>query len=116
MYGRELVVFGAGGHAAMILEAARAGAGWSGYRVCDDDISKHGGVLLDQVIAGGRDWLLPRRDHAAVVPAIGDNQLRMALIEWLEEEGFAIASVSIPARSTVRAQAWAPAFSSRLIR
>ncbi len=93
---RELVVFGAGGHAAMILEAARAAGGWSGYRVCDDDLAKHGGMLLDQGIAGGRDWLLAQRDRAAVVPAIGGNRLRMALIAWLEQEGFAIASVVHP--------------------
>jgi len=80
----------------MVLEAARAAAGWSGYRVCDDDVAKHGGMLLDQNIAGGRDWLLAHRDRVAVVPAIGGNRLRMALIEWLEEEAFAIASIVHP--------------------
>ncbi|MFS0738533.1 acetyltransferase [Sphingomonas sp. 1P06PA] len=91
------ILFGAGGHARVVLDALLA---------CDpdrsvillDDAAQPGRTLLHLEVSGGRDWLLANhRPDDAIIPAIGDNRARLALIDWANDRGFTIETVIHPA-------------------
>ncbi|MEW6119433.1 MAG: acetyltransferase [Pseudomonadota bacterium] len=90
-----LVVFGAGGHAKVVIDAAEK----QGYRhilVADDAEALWGKSLMDYAILGGRTALraLGFRSHA--IAAIGSNAARGHVADWLAAQGFVPASVIHP--------------------
>jgi UDP-perosamine 4-acetyltransferase len=92
----RLVLFGSGGHAKVVLETIRAAHPGYEVAILDDDPEGGGRNLLGEAILGGRAWLADNWLDVAVVPAIGTNSARAALIGWLTEQGRAIASVVHP--------------------
>ena len=96
-------VFGASGHAKVVIDAIeRAGAGEVLY-VYDDAPDKRGGTLMGYTIVGGRQELLDRRGEASLgIVSIGDNAIRARIAEWLLENGCALARVVHPAASVGR--------------
>lgn len=71
-----IVVVGAGGHAKVVIAAARA-AGWTVRGVLDDDEARHGTAVLGADVLGGTDRLVAL--GAPAVLAIGSNRARAAL-------------------------------------
>jgi len=90
------ILFGAGGHAKVVLEAWRAAHPAGEIVVLDDDPAAIGRHLLGVALAGGRSWLDHNWADAPVIPAIGDNDKRAALIETLKAMGRGLASVVHP--------------------
>jgi sugar O-acyltransferase (sialic acid O-acetyltransferase NeuD family) len=96
---KQLFLFGAGGHAKVVLDAARL-QGYQVLAVFDDDPARAGGRLMDCAVLGGRDDLLAWHRSSGVqtgIVAIGNNQIRAAMGDWLAAHGFALASVVHPA-------------------
>ncbi|MEA3015690.1 MAG: hypothetical protein QOI38_412 [Sphingomonadales bacterium] len=92
----RLILFGSGGHAKVVLEAIRAVHPGCEIAILDDDPEAAGRDLLGETILGGREWMRHNWPDAAVVPAIGTNAARAALIDWLKGEGRLLAPVAHP--------------------
>ena len=99
----KIFVFGAGGHAKVVIDAiereGRQAIAW----VCDDAVEKLGTQVMGYQIVRGRDDLLVRKaESGAGVVAIGDNGDRMKIASWLVERGFRLAVVVHPAATLGR--------------
>ncbi len=93
----RVFVFGASGHAKVVLDIlARSGTGVSA--VIDDDPSRAGQLVLGHRVAGGRE-ALARLGAAAGrgIVAIGANEARRAVAQWLAAQGYAFSSAVHPA-------------------
>jgi sugar O-acyltransferase (sialic acid O-acetyltransferase NeuD family) len=91
----KIALFGAGGHAKVVLEALWASRPGQHPIVVDDAPANHRS-LLGISISGGRE-ALSAADDVVVVPAIGLNASRADLLRWLKEVGIPIVSVVHPA-------------------
>lgn len=92
---QTLIVFGAGGHAKVVLDALlRDGREVVG--LVDDDPAAPGRRVLGLPVLGTRAVLPHDHPDAAIVPAIGVNRARAALMDWLAAEGLPIASAIHP--------------------
>lgn len=100
----RLILFGAGGHAKVALEAFLAGCPTGEIAVLDDDPARAGTALLDHKIRGGREWLASNWPGVAVMPALGDNRRRDALLGELARIKRPLRTVIHPA-ATVSASA-----------
>lgn len=91
-----LIVFGAGGHAKVVIEAATAR--WPGREIVilDDAPERVNLTIFGIPVTGGRDRLQSMR-KVPVIAAIGDNHARAALLAWLRSEGHAAETVVHPA-------------------
>lgn len=89
-------IFGAGGHAKVVLESLLRAYPEAEPVLLDDAADAPGRRLLGHAVSGGRDWLLAHRPGARVIPAIGDNRARAELLAWLEENGFMPAALVDP--------------------
>ena len=100
---QRIFVFGASGHAKVVIDAIeRAGDMRLAY-LCDDDEAKHGTRLMGYDVLRGRAELLERRSEArAGIVAIGENALRTDVAAWLVEHGFLLVSVVHPAAVIAR--------------
>ncbi len=95
----EIAIYGAGGHAKVVIEAVRALVPDATLLIVDDAApSDH--ALLGLSVAGDRSWLAARRPGGGVVPALGNNQARAAVLAWLTAERIAATTIVHP-RATV---------------
>lgn len=92
----RLIVFGAGGHAKVVIEAVLAGFPGCAMTILDDRAGAAPGELLGIPVRGGRGWLDDNWPGVPVFPAIGHNGARAGLIDWLLECGREAASVVDP--------------------
>jgi sugar O-acyltransferase (sialic acid O-acetyltransferase NeuD family) len=91
-----LFVFGASGHAKVVIDAIeRAGSGKVLF-VCDDAKEKRGTTLMGYAVGNREDLLARRGETSAGVVSIGDNQARLKVAGWLREQGYALACVVHP--------------------
>lgn len=91
----DIFVFGAGGHAKVVIEAIRAATPDAVIGVIDDNAANWGKSLLGVPVVGGRDHAAAHRG-IPLVPAIGNNQSRLAVMRWAATEGLALATVIHP--------------------
>jgi sugar O-acyltransferase (sialic acid O-acetyltransferase NeuD family) len=97
-----LFVFGASGHAKVVIDAIeRAGVNKVLF-VCDDAREKHGTRLMGYPVTGREELLARRTETVTGVVGIGDNAARMEVAGWLIEHGCGLASVVHPAASIAR--------------
>jgi sugar O-acyltransferase (sialic acid O-acetyltransferase NeuD family) len=92
----RLVVFGCGGHAKVVIEAVLARTPNREIVILDDDPATHGGSVLDIRVAGGRELLSGFRG-SPVVLAVGSNNARSKVMQWLGEQGHELETVIHPA-------------------
>ncbi len=98
-----IFVFGASGHAKVVIDALERGGATKVLFVCDDAAAKHGAVLMGYPVVGGRAELLERRGETKVgVVTIGDNPIRQRVADWLIQNGCALTSVVHPAATIAR--------------
>ena len=99
----RLVVYGASGHAKVVIDAIeREGRNVVAF-VCDDAAAKKGTELMGYPVIGGRDAFLEWRSEAAAgVVAIGDNRIRALVASWLAAQGCGLAPVVHPAATIAR--------------
>jgi sugar O-acyltransferase (sialic acid O-acetyltransferase NeuD family) len=93
----QIFVFGASGHAKVVIDALRCSEGFDIALLLDDDPARLNAELLGYRVAGGREKLAERRSeaHSGIV-AIGDNVARLAAAKWLAAAGFGFVSVIHP--------------------
>lgn len=92
---QPLLLFGAGGHAKVVLDALlRAGREVAG--LIDDDPVAAGRHVLGVEVIGTRAVLDHEYAGAAIVPALGVNAARAALIGWAAGAGHRLASAVHP--------------------
>lgn len=96
MMAQRLIVFGAGGHAKVVIESARAAHPGCELVLLDDRPEAVGDELLGARIVGGRSWLDENWSEASVVPALGSNADRYALCEEMRRRGRQLATIVHP--------------------
>jgi sugar O-acyltransferase (sialic acid O-acetyltransferase NeuD family) len=105
----DIFVFGASGHAKVVLDAIER-TGEHRVKLLVDDAPQAGGrTLYGYPVAGGRDVLLPLRDEIRMgVVAIGDNTARMQVADWLLTKGFGLVTIVHPAAALGRGAVLGP--------
>jgi sugar O-acyltransferase (sialic acid O-acetyltransferase NeuD family) len=99
----RIIVWGAGGHAKVVIDIIERISGATVAFVVDDAPATHGRSLCGYPIIGGRDALVARRAQvSAGIVAIGDNAARATVAAWLLEQGFRFASAVHPAAAVSR--------------
>jgi sugar O-acyltransferase (sialic acid O-acetyltransferase NeuD family) len=100
---RRVFVFGASGHAKVVIDAIEREGRDAIAFVCDDAADKQGTELMGYRVVGGREALLERRMEAAAgIVAIGDNRIRMNVAAWLVDHGWQLTPVVHPAAAIAR--------------
>lgn len=90
----KLAVLGGGGFATEIMETAIM-AGWKSFEVYDDDISKHGQLVMGTPCMGSLiDF--EQKSKLSYILAIGDNAVRKRVSERLETAGHRAISLLHP--------------------
>jgi sugar O-acyltransferase (sialic acid O-acetyltransferase NeuD family) len=92
-----LVVLGAGGHAKVVIEAALVRNPDRQVVIVDDDSSAISRTILGLRVSGSRDWLASNLPDAPVALGVGDNQTRLAALEWLLGQGRKVETIVHPA-------------------
>lgn len=87
----RLLIWGAGGHAKVVADLARA-CGWEIVGFLDEDPLRHGQLFYGAPILGGCNHLTaPSTDRTCqVIVAIGGNAARDRCIETTQREGYIV--------------------------
>ncbi len=96
---RLIALFGASGHAKVILDILEKSGDTEIVGLFDDNETKRGTSLLGYPVLGGRDELLEyakRHPGFEVVISIGINSIRMALAGWFRERGIGFGTAVHP--------------------
>lgn len=92
-----LVIYGAGGHAKVVIDAIEMRGIAVDIQLADDRPEAKGTVFFGYSVLGGQQELLalpiPR---PKVMPAIGDNISRLSALHWLKSNGFGLETVVHP--------------------
>lgn len=96
----SLLIFGAGGHSKVVIEAAESSFICNRIRLADENPATVGACLTDYVVNSQESVLEagPRPNEAAIV-AIGDNQARRTIARLALERGFPFANIVHPKAS-----------------
>jgi sugar O-acyltransferase (sialic acid O-acetyltransferase NeuD family) len=94
----RLFVYGAGGHAKIVVETIKRQGRFVVIALLDDDVSKRGRELLGIQVLGGPEMLSQLRAAGVELcfVAIGDNHVRRQKTEQLVRMGFQAANVIDP--------------------
>lgn len=92
---KRLLILGAGGHGAVVAEAAAQSGLWEEISFLDDDTSIDS--VLDYPVAGPIDQVFTLADQdSEIVVAIGDNRQRLSLCSEILAKGLELATVIHP--------------------
>lgn len=92
----ELVVFGSGGHAKVVIEAIRARDPQREIHIVDDRPDVIGRSVLGISVAGAREWLAKNVPGAPVALGIGDNRARLEVLDWLVSQRRSLETIVHP--------------------
>ncbi len=99
----SVFVFGASGHAKVVIDIFELTKGTTVAFVVDDAARTHGRTICGYPVVGGRDALLAnRRKVKSGIIAIGDNAARARVAAWLAEQGFRATRAVHPAATIAR--------------
>lgn len=96
-----LIVFGSGGHAKVVIDAAEK-QGVKQILVADDAEQNWGVQLMGYRILGGREALLQLDSRPPVIVAVGDNTARSSIAAWMESHDFPLATIIHPSAQVGR--------------
>lgn len=94
---RDLLVVGAGGHAKVVIDAARRSGCWNVLGLLDDEPTWWGRSVLGVQVLGPVSEFAALRNDAWVVVAIGSNATRSRIQGLLAQSGVPFATVVHPA-------------------
>lgn len=95
---KKLLVFGAGGHAKVVIDIARL-MGYQVVAVFDDNEQKHGQFLWDIPIKGNQQALIAlalQEKNTHFFIALGNNSLRLQLAQKFQQAGLQAATLIHP--------------------
>jgi sugar O-acyltransferase (sialic acid O-acetyltransferase NeuD family) len=99
----SVFVFGASGHAKVVIDIFDLMKRMKVAFVVDDAESVHGRMVRGYRVIGGRQALLANRRKVKVgIVAIGHNGARASVAAWLAEHGFRAANAIHPAATIAR--------------
>jgi sugar O-acyltransferase (sialic acid O-acetyltransferase NeuD family) len=87
----DIFVFGAGGHAKVVLDVIEKQGIYQTVCLFDDNASLEGTDFYGYRVVGGREKLLADSRSPALrrcIVAVGDNRDRLELAEWMSRSGF----------------------------
>jgi len=96
-----IIVYGASGHAKVVLDIIERAGSYSIEFLADDNRSLKGEVMYGYKVIGGKDDILSIAIRKAVV-AIGSNRARAAVMTWLGDKGFAFVTAIHPTAAVAR--------------
>jgi sugar O-acyltransferase (sialic acid O-acetyltransferase NeuD family) len=92
----RLLIIGAGGHGAVVAEAAAAQGCWDEIAFLDDDLSIN--KVIEFPVLGKPNEISRFSDkHTSAIVAVGDNRRRLRFMEEISRQGTSLASVVHPA-------------------
>lgn len=83
-------IWGAGGHGRVVLDTLQAAAAYSRYAFLDGNATLHGTQVQGVPVVGGVEALPPPGNDVAVLPAMGDNFRRLAILDDLLAQGYSV--------------------------
>jgi sugar O-acyltransferase (sialic acid O-acetyltransferase NeuD family) len=95
----EIAIFGASGHAKVVIDIIERAGLYHIAAIFDDNEASHGKSFFGYVVKGGREALLAsfqRNEFVAMVVAIGNNQIRVNIADWLHAQGISRVSCVHP--------------------
>lgn len=95
----KLGIFGAGGHAKVIADIARAGDEYDVVGFFDDNEALHGTPFYGSTVRGNQETLLGALGSGAIdaaIVAVGNNIFRRTLGEAMRERGYGLATLIHP--------------------
>lgn len=95
----NILVFGAGGHAKVVVDAIEKQRAPAAIWVFDDNPATWGGKLLGYPVIGSLETLLQNSSEypaAYSIVAIGNNRLRLKIASALKDHGISMGSVIHP--------------------
>ncbi len=99
----DVFVFGASGHAKVVIDILERLPEFEVAFAVDDDARSKERLLGGYTIIGGRAELLARQPRtAAGIVTIGDNRARRDVAAWLVEQGYQLARAIHPAAALAR--------------
>jgi acetyltransferase EpsM len=105
---KPLVVWGAGGHAKVIIDAVEQQGVYSVAALIDDDERRWGTDFFGYPVAGGEEVLIKRAKEVpglSVIIAVGSNRARAAVAERVRRMALDLALVCHPSASVARGAA-----------
>lgn len=94
-----MFVFGASGHAKVVIDVIEREGSNQIAAVADDDARRKGQTVQGYSILGGREDLLRVAQQQEIrhgIVAVGDNRTREEIVQWLGSRGFEFFSVIDP--------------------
>jgi sugar O-acyltransferase (sialic acid O-acetyltransferase NeuD family) len=98
----SVFVFGASGHAKVVIDILDAAGGCTIAFVVDDAPHLQGGTLRGYPVVSRETLLAQRARAGAGIVAIGINDTRARVAAWLAQQGFRAASAVHPAATLAR--------------
>lgn len=93
----QIVVYGTGGHAKVVIDAIEKVGNYMTVYTADDREVMRGTLFLGYSVLGGRQELLALPEpRPTAIAAIGDNTARLDVLVWLKRNGFPLAKVIHP--------------------
>ena len=97
----KIFVFGASGHAKVVIDIIEQQGMYDICFLVDDDLSLKGQQVYGYPVLGGKDDLLASDIRKGIV-AIGSNRARSKVAAWLRENDFAFVSAIHPSAQLAR--------------
>lgn len=94
---RKLLIFGASGHAKVVIDVVEKQGCLRPHILADDNPELHGQLFYGYHIIGGRQELQTRYAESSMqcLVAIGSNHARAELALWLQTHGFILAAPAV---------------------
>ncbi len=101
---KQVVVYGAGDHAKVVLATIEAEGRYEAIGLLDDNKARRGSTVYGYQVLGGREHLIElwNQGVSRAIVAVGDNFKRAELVQLLEEGGFQLVRAVHPTATILR--------------
>ena len=96
-HNQEIFVFGASGHAKVVIDIIEKQQKFRIGGIVDDDPDKQGKIFHGYEVLGSREKLLQLAHLKQGIIAVGNNHVRKKIAAWLSKRGFSFVAVIHPA-------------------